>query len=1347
MVDGQESVGPATIATDNMTDSRFGQDLVVPLGQCFANHFESSVGGERHGERWAFCGDNLVGRGVQPFMLGIKTLQMSYGSLIDDASTASSYKDLAAGAANWILNVGYDPLLKAVSYGRVFPQCEPAMTEVGDPSFGFRIPDCIENSANPDAVSTARVRNSEVQNAVRVAYQANPTGEVKAQGDQMYCAQWGNAALTKPGYCTEPITASNLTDANLAAYKWTGFFFGVGMAHQWPAVRVGGVSPPMPQTVPVNVDLSQAASARITVTQPSSATTQYLCSSSPCQVVVDARQGAHWAQIDYLSIHRPGPLVAAADFAFGHRDAHYRNCSYLTPAPAPAVTSSPSFNLAGGSYTASQSVTISTTTAGASIRYTTDGTLPTSTMGTVYSGPVSVSGNLTLKAIAYASGMTSSSVTTATYTITSVVTGSGSGTSSVSVTSSVTPWYDSAWTNRKAVTIDHTKVPGNLANFPLLFSITDVNLKTVANGGQVGRSDGADVLFTSADGVTKLDHELDSYNSSTGQVSAWVRLPAISATADTVIYVYYGNASALDQQNRAGVWDSDYKLVWHLGDGTVVNPTDSTGNRSNGVSYGAGGVAGKIAGGAAGIVEAIANNLVTGDQSRTLECWFKIRGNLGSDQVICGMGYDTGTGTMFTLMYRAAGSLLSLDAKGIAQSFPWTYDANWHHLAATYTSGSGLQNAGVYLDGVKQTTNGGSGTLVAQFPSYFDVEHSPGYPWNDMAGTVDEFRVSGTARSASWIATEYSNQNSPSTFFSVGGQEPGNSSQIATSTLPPVSSPPVTSAPVSSPPVSSAPVTSTGSGANSAAFVKTDTTTQGSWKGVYGSQGYNVISNAVSYPGYATVTPYGYANYTWAGSTSDVRALQKALSPADRLAATWYSAASFTIDLNFTDGAQHQVAIYCVDWDSSGRKQTVSILDGATNAVLDSQNVSSFQNGKYLVWNLTGHVILRVTNTSAANTVVSGLFFDPSNFDPSNTVATPTNSGGIGGGNTAAFVKTDTATQGSWKGVYGSQGYNVISNAISYPGYAAVTPYGYANYTWAGSTSDVRALQKALSPADRLAATWYSAASFTIDLNFTDGAQHQVAIYCVDWDSSGRKQTVSILDGATNAVLDSQNVSSFQNGKYLVWNLTGHVILRATNTSAANTVISGLFFDPANTVATSTQSGGIGGGNTAAFVKTDTATMGTWKGAYGANGYNVISDTVSYPGYVTVTPTGQSNYIWAGSTSDVRALQKALSSTRTAATWYTSGTFTVDLNFNDGAQHQLAVYCLDWDWGGARKQMVSILDGATNAVLDTQTVTGFQNGKYLVWNLTGHVKLRVTNTAGINAVISGLFFDPANAAH
>ena len=40
-----------------------------------------------------------------------------------------------------------------------------------------------------------------------------------------------------------------------------------------------------------------------------------------------------------------------------------------------------------------------------------------------------------------------------------------------------------------------------------------------------------------------------------------------------------------------------------------------------------------------------------------------------------------------------------------------------------------------------------------------------------------------------------------------------------------------------------------------ATLVGRDTTTQGNWIGTYGSQGYNIIGNTTSYPGYATVTP------------------------------------------------------------------------------------------------------------------------------------------------------------------------------------------------------------------------------------------------------------------------------------------------------------------------------------------------------------------------------------------------------------------------------------------------------------------------------------------------------------
>src|SRR3989344_5660578 len=143
------------------------------------------------------------------------------------------------------------------------------------------------------------------------------------------------------------------------------------------------------------------------------------------------------------------------------------------------------------------------------------------------------------------------------------------------------PWYDSGWLYRKKITIDYNKVgSGGVTNFPMLFSRTDVDLKSTGNGVHVASATGLDILFTDVNG-TKLDHEIELYTATTGNLIAWVEVPSISASANTTVYIYYGNASAADQSNATGVWDANYKGVWHLPDGTTLNLTDSTSNVVN----------------------------------------------------------------------------------------------------------------------------------------------------------------------------------------------------------------------------------------------------------------------------------------------------------------------------------------------------------------------------------------------------------------------------------------------------------------------------------------------------------------------------------------------------------------------------------------------------------------------------------------------------------------------------------------------------------------------------------------------------------------------------------------------
>ena len=161
-----------------------------------------------------------------------------------------------------------------------------------------------------------------------------------------------------------------------------------------------------------------------------------------------------------------------------------------------------------------------------------------------------------------------------------------------------------------------------------------------------------------------------------------------------------------------------------------------------------------------------------------------------------------------------------------------------------------------------------------------------------------------------------------------------------------------------------------------ATFTAADTTTYGNWQDLYGKQGYLLAGDAQQLPATIQVTLNGQSGYIWAASSADSRALRKASTPGDRIAACWYSSTSFTIAVDLTDGQPHQMGLYLLDWDQASRMENVTVLDAATGAVLDTRSISNFANGEYLVWQVRGNVVVRVTNEPGSiNAVVSGLFF------------------------------------------------------------------------------------------------------------------------------------------------------------------------------------------------------------------------------------------------------------------------------------------------------------------------------------------------------------------------------------
>ncbi len=337
----------------------------------------------------------------------------------------------------------------------------------------------------------------------------------------------------------------------------------------------------------------------------------------------------------------------------------------------------------------------------------------------------------------------------------------------------VAAWYSGSWAYRKTITIDHTKVGATLTSFPFLVTYaSDTDLAADA------QDDGDDILFTSADGSTKLDHEIETFSGSTGALVAWVEVPSLSSTVDTVLYLYYGNGSAASQQNVTGVWDSNFKGVWHL-DETVTDEqltgthNDSTSNVNNMTQGGNVTVTGKI--GSAQDLDGT-NDYIKRANAASLQVTstFTLSGWVQMDAFGAGNEIDPilrkgeGSPNNYQLALHDGKSSLyvngSDDTPTVGSSTVLS-TGTWYYVVATHNSAG---TSYVYLNGAQSASGVAAYVAATDTRELFIGGRDDALDVSN--GRFDEVRISNTARSATWISTEYNNQNTPSTFSSTGSE-------------------------------------------------------------------------------------------------------------------------------------------------------------------------------------------------------------------------------------------------------------------------------------------------------------------------------------------------------------------------------------------------------------------------------------------------------------------------------------------------------------------------------------------------------------------------------------------------
>jgi hypothetical protein len=137
--------------------------------------------------------------------------------------------------------------------------------------------------------------------------------------------------------------------------------------------------------------------------------------------------------------------------------------------------------------------------------------------------------------------------------------------------------------------------------------------------------------------------------------------------------------------------------------------------------------------------------------------------------------------------------------------------------------------------------------------------------------------------------------------------------------------------------------------------------------------------------------------------------------------------------------------------------------------------------------------------------------------------------------------------------------------------------------------------------------------------------------------------------------------------------------------------------------------------------------------------WNGGSDLISLPQSSLILDQG-GRYQWSNGTGAVQALQSPDAATRRAACFYDSSQVRLRLTFATAYTGSLHLYALDWDSLG-RRETITVNDGSGDRTANISS--DFSQGAWVNVPINvaagGTVTVTVTRTAGLNAVLSGIF--------
>ena len=335
----------------------------------------------------------------------------------------------------------------------------------------------------------------------------------------------------------------------------------------------------------------------------------------------------------------------------------------------------------------------------------------------------------------------------------------------------------SAWSCRRQLTLDYTKIDADLTDFPVLVRLTTNNFNFAK-----ARADGFDVRFIGMDGAL-LDYERERHDAAAQKAEYWVRMPAVSSAADTVFYLYYGNATAADGAHAAGVWDDGFAGVWHLGGFTNPVAWDSTVNTNHGsLIGGAANLEGKTGlgislNGSSSYVQCAHSPSLNVSGDITLSAWVYPKTNPAAGmRVVDKMPVATSSGYLLDTYPSNRVRFITLSNQ-ISTATALATGA-WSHVVARYDKTGGIKTIYVNGEEAQATTTGVVNLQTNAQPLRFGANAALSGEW--FNGYLDEVRISSAVRSPAWVKAEYADEMG--TLATVGAAEEtamGDATRIA----------------------------------------------------------------------------------------------------------------------------------------------------------------------------------------------------------------------------------------------------------------------------------------------------------------------------------------------------------------------------------------------------------------------------------------------------------------------------------------------------------------------------------------------------------------------------------------